>query len=604
MDKDANPKPTAKRKANEDSNPLLNAAKRAKKEGKASASNKRKLNGVEDIGGLRIVRASSARPPPPPSQDSSRPSQSQPVLARQPSQPPQSRQTSQPPPSKKFRASTAPPVTADDDNLDEDVRQMQSETDGLRSQSSSSLVAGSGLNPAFNFPPRPPSSQSSSKPKANAQTKKPRRTRDAHIDSVLEVPEVGDTPQMERNKAMRNGHPSMLQQVVEGHSRGGGMEGQSSGKRGHERRKSSISNRGKRISSLFEGGIASQPHKSVSDTSFYKHIDSDLPEPARARQLFVWCSARTTSKLKANPQPPPKSSKGKSKDEYEAQVVDEVQEDLVRLLVDKEIDMNPFSHSADVTPTNVLGGTGLGVKANEQNVRNRARELTFGSLIAKAKAEEKAWLDVANYYNNYQAGALVEMQKRATPGNGKGKQKATPQEVEAWSSPRDSELPESFRGKMGVALARSVMEDADDLSKGPIQQRLKELEFKTTNAAAEDLDTRFAVLSHALASRSGLVQPTRPVSTTSSLLSAPTPTSHATPLHDPQDLLRALTRLDAARPPAQIGDAARRAVREVERVGPAAGAERRLTIAAPATPRKSASTPRRGGTPGKERERA
>ena len=32
MDKDANPKPTAKRKANEDSNPLLNAAKRAKKE--------------------------------------------------------------------------------------------------------------------------------------------------------------------------------------------------------------------------------------------------------------------------------------------------------------------------------------------------------------------------------------------------------------------------------------------------------------------------------------------------------------------------------------------------------------------------------------------
>ncbi|KZP20716.1 hypothetical protein FIBSPDRAFT_861449 [Athelia psychrophila] len=623
MDKDSNPKPTAKRKAHDDSNPLLNAAKRAKKDSKAGASNKRKLNGVEDIGGLRIVRASSARPPSaaPLSQDPSRPSQSQPVPQHPPVQPSHPRQTSQPPPTKKFRASPMPPETPEEDGLDEDVRQMQSETDGLRNQSSSSLAAESALNPAFNFPPRAPSSQPGSKPKASAQAKKPRRTRDTHVDSRLEVPEAGDTPQMERNKAMRNGHPSMSQQAVEGSSTLAGKKaGKDDAKKGHERRKSSISNRGKRISSLFEGGVASQPHTSVSNTSFYKHIDSELPEPARARQLLVWCSARATAKFKANAKPPSKSAKGKGKDTDEAEIVAEVQEDLVRMLVDKEIDTTTFSHSADATPTDVLAGTGLGVKPNEQNIKNRVREQTFGGLIARRKAEEAAWLDVANYYNTYQASALAEMQKRAPPGtgaNGKGKQKATPQEMEAWSSPRDSELPEAFRGKTGVALARSVLEDTGGAPRGPNSERLGELEFKvdslhsylhsalqTTNAAAEDLDARFSVLSLALAARSALPQPMRSTSTAASLISAPALAQGPSATHEPQDLLRALARMDAHRPPAQIGDAARRAVREVQRVGPAAGAERRLTVAAPATPRKSAGTPRRGGTPGKERERA
>lgn len=148
--------------------------------------------------------------------------------------------------------------TADDAGMDEDVRIMRSETDGLRSQSHShsSLLAAEGLNPAFQFPAPLPPNPKQSKPK-------PRRTRDAHVDSILELPSVGDTPQMERNRAMRNGHPSMQvdaggadeaessrsrSQVIAGKKEGGG-------KKGHERRKSSIGNRGKRISSLFEGGI-------------------------------------------------------------------------------------------------------------------------------------------------------------------------------------------------------------------------------------------------------------------------------------------------------------------------------------------------------------
>ena len=120
--------------------------------------------------------------------------------------------------------------------------------------------------------------------------------------------------------------------------------------------------------------------------------------------------------------------------------------------------------------------------------------------------------------------------------------------------------------------------------------------LQTTNAASASLDARFALLSLSLASRSqsqSLPPPTHP--------SAPFPAHRHQ--HDPHDLLRALSRIDVERPPAQIGDAARRAVREVQRVGEGER-ERRLTVTGGvATPRKGGTTPRRGTTPRKERER-
>jgi kinetochore protein Mis13/DSN1 len=73
---------------------------------------------------------------------------------------------------------------------------------------------------------------------------------------------------------------------------------------------------------------------------------------------------------------------------------------------------------------------------------------------------------------------------------------------------------------------------------------------------------------------------------------------------DPQDVLRALAMVDAERPPAQVGDAARRAVREVQRVnetGVGPVSERRLTGVPPPTPRKTPGTPRKTATPGRNR---
>lgn len=96
-----------------------------------------------------------------------------------------------------------------------------------------------------------------------------------------------DTPIIRRNKEMRKGADT-----------------------GH--RRSSMSNRGRRASSLIDTGKSNGeskhvlehddtytdaaealPHDEVDSAEFYKHIESDgLPEPRRMRQLLTWCGTR------------------------------------------------------------------------------------------------------------------------------------------------------------------------------------------------------------------------------------------------------------------------------------------------------------------------
>lgn len=121
--------------------------------------------------------------------------------------------------------------------------------------------------------------------------------------------------------------------------------------------------------------------------------------------------------------------------------------------------------------------------------------------------------------------------------------------------------------------------------------------IQTASVAETDLNRRFDHLSHILDARTQ--HPTRPRPPTT-LPSPPLSTYLPPQRPDPsesRDLLRALARVDSARPPAQVGMAASRAAREVLRAQDAPASERRITPVAPPTPR----TPRRPGTPGRGR---
>lgn len=248
----------------------------------------------------------------------------------------------------------------------EDVRRMQSETDNLRRKSRAAEAVTANANPAFQFPPSGASSKSSQSQPSRG------RIREMSIPLPLQ-----ETPQIQRNKHLR-------------------------GDTGH-RRQSSLS-RGKRISSSYENtgviGASSlvrpgfpvirpahkdlaQPHTSVRDTSFYKHIDVELPEPQRAQQLLIWCSHRAMSEMTeqnghalATSQ---RNSKNAGKDppglsEEDMRLLKGVEEDLVRMLAERKVDTNVYSHPGDDEAPRQL-------KENEQNVRNRAREVKFNAHI-------------------------------------------------------------------------------------------------------------------------------------------------------------------------------------------------------------------------------
>lgn len=230
-------------------------------------------------------------------------------------------------------------------------------------------------------------------------------------------------------------------------------------------------------------------------------------------------------------------------------------------------------------------------------------------------------------YNSFRSAVLAELDERKKEfpsAKAKGKRPATAEDIALWDI-QEKDLPDHFRGRDGLALARSLVHA--DSAKSALSERMEDLELtvsavpvhrlsllifcqadrlhslahaalESTRLAQSDLNRRFSLLNFALASR---IQPLAPSFTSSSSLSSylPTTSSRPPPSTDPQALLRAMSRVDAARPQTQVGDSVRRAAREVQRAHDASGglAERRLTGVPPPTPRKPPGTPRRGTTP-------
>ncbi|KAG1821579.1 Mis12-Mtw1 protein family-domain-containing protein [Suillus subaureus] len=581
----ADPKPPGKRKAVDDVNPLMQAAKRPKPNG----ASKRKYIGEEQPGGLVIVRAPISRPTTP--QNNYPSSQPSTTTTRPPSRPPSS--LSQPipsssiagpskPPAKRFKADSSraptgvkprdvPSSTREEPELDEDIRQMESETVHLRQRSR----AKDAIDSSFKFPPSTPKHTSQRYPS----------------DALRPLPD-SETPQIERNKLLREGVslPLRTPQRTPQHSR-----------------RTSMSARGKRISTSFENtGVITQPHATVSDSSFYKHIDCDLPDPQRARQLLVWSAARAMTRISEASSSSSKSqSKSKASgsgsgkdppplDERRKQILKTVQDDFIRMLAEKKIDTPVYGHVLDGQ-----AGDERDLKPNEQNVKNKEREIKFREHIECASAEADAWTQVDHFYNAYITNSKADLERRRqalqppSSAKAKGKQRAASQEPPddwGWLLPHEDELSDAFREKINPDLIKRIMSDVDSLFS------FVHSAVQTTNVAESELDYRFSLLSLALSTRSRSLPP----SSQSSSLSSHLPIQRSLSQHpeDQQDLFRALSRVDMDRPPAKVGDAARRAVREVQRVKEGGGfaGERRLTglpSGVGATPRKIPGTPRR-----------
>lgn len=138
-----------------------------------------------------------------------------------------------------------------------------------------------------------------------------------------------------------------------------------------------------------------QPHNTVSESSFYKHIDPDIPEVERVRQLLIWCSLRAAGTVNRGAgsnegytsNPPPSSStqpqaptKLPPLSSQALEVLKKAQDEFVRSLAEKRVDINIHAGESSRSGTEERERE---VRENEQNVRNRGWEVTYSGHIQR-----------------------------------------------------------------------------------------------------------------------------------------------------------------------------------------------------------------------------
>ncbi|CAG8940154.1 unnamed protein product [Penicillium salamii] len=165
---------------------------------------------------------------------------------------------------------------------------------------------------------------------------------------------VADTPVIQRNKELRGGK----------------------GNKG--KRRSSLSMRGRRASSLIDSGASNAlPHREVGTADFFKHIaDDGLPEPRRMRQLLIWCATRAIGE---------KPKGGSDPDEQSARLAArQIQEEVLREFSNNSDLSNWFSRE-DLNPPAVVVK-----KPNPRNVQNTEKIKELEEHIQKLQKERQA----------------------------------------------------------------------------------------------------------------------------------------------------------------------------------------------------------------------
>ncbi|KAI9877358.1 MAG: hypothetical protein M1830_004138 [Pleopsidium flavum] len=168
-----------------------------------------------------------------------------------------------------------------------------------------------------------------------------------------------DTPVIRRNKEMRKGTDT-----------------------GH--RRSSLGMRGRRASSLIDGGKSNAlPHDEVEVTEFYKHIESDgLSEPRRMKQLLTWCGTRAMGEK-------PSYSSEDSNARLAARVI---QEELLKDFSTRS-EMSDWFNREETAPAVHVK------KPNPKNISNAAKIQDLEAQIKRLQEERATWEELLKPLN-------------------------------------------------------------------------------------------------------------------------------------------------------------------------------------------------------------
>ncbi|KAL7754185.1 hypothetical protein RI367_000166 [Sorochytrium milnesiophthora] len=187
----------------------------------------------------------------------------------------------------------------------------------------------------------------------DASREKRRRISQQFLNQAVDLPpETDEDKANERNKLMR---------------------------KSQERSRKSLTNRGKRLSTMGGGDQIVLPHPAVQPSEYYKHISADLPDPVRMRTLLVLCGR------KARIEPPSADTDEDSASKKTKWAVASVQQALLRALNSGGIDLSWYQNAAFAASTTKT------IKEHPVNKVNKGQEQRLLSEIARLKAENDSW---------------------------------------------------------------------------------------------------------------------------------------------------------------------------------------------------------------------
>ncbi|ODV96629.1 hypothetical protein PACTADRAFT_48460 [Pachysolen tannophilus NRRL Y-2460] len=211
----------------------------------------------------------------------------------------------------------------------------------------------------------------------NNNNKTPPDYYEQHETSIQMLLPISDSPVIKKNKALR-----------EKSNRG----------------RSSLSNRGKRVSSIGNGFVA-VPHNDVSAEEFYKHFDQSLPEPYKMRQLLIWCSKRLLNQENANLKQ--RKSQASAEEVTMFNIAKVIKEELIRDLVDGRMNTSWWNRKTDEEEEGNRNGNNNNDKTdmsnrsvkllpNMQNVSNLENIKIYENRLKELKKEKEDWLRAYN----------------------------------------------------------------------------------------------------------------------------------------------------------------------------------------------------------------
>ncbi|CAE6436553.1 unnamed protein product [Rhizoctonia solani] len=260
--------------------------------------------------------------------------------------------------------------------------------------------AGASRISTLNFPSSATGSTPSRKRTHDQSTSSSSGLNRAVLDSSQPVP-ISDTPIIVRNREIRQASQS--------------------------RRRSSLSSRGKRASQSLSSGLLATPHASVPPDTFYRHVDSDLPDALRLRQVLCWTASRASDKQPAHKPSPVVQDLLKS-----------IQSQAIKRLASGQINttISPSRASDSNKP----------LPPHPKNITNAQAISKLEAYNQACQAEDSAWSELIAAYNSQQAQVVAALASTAE------------------KEPKDIELDDQWREGMELVkeVLRTVKEGVGD----------------------------------------------------------------------------------------------------------------------------------------------